>query len=405
VKKVIVHIILASFVLLLVTSCKRNSSDAIPDMSPSYAERSKKPMGAYTAYQMFKAQFPSYYVYKHKKGFKDVASEIEGSRNLYFIVADEFYVDKDEVEQMLAYVEDGNQLFIAASFISPLLLDTLKLDVWNRYNQMSLFTGNDNPFMMRRTEVRLTDTSANSSNKYGFFYYPLKDHFKKVDTAGAVVLGYGDNKKPNFITMPYGSGRIFLHLHPEVFSNYFLLKEKNNEYFEQLMSYMNTNRKTVYWSDYYRMGIYPEERFSAFRVFMKHKPLRWALFIAIFSLLTYLLLALIRRQRAIPVMVPNTNSSVSFVETIGRLYLQHKDHQNIVHKMVTYFLEKVRRHYYLNTSSITPEFISSLSKKSGVPETEVKSTFQYIHQLQEAPEIQDAQVLELHSRLLPFFKT
>jgi hypothetical protein len=190
-----------------------------------------------------------------------------------------------------------------------------------------------------------------------------------------------------------------------VFTNYFLLKEKNHEYFEQLMSYMNSNRKSVYWSDYYRMGIYPQESFSALRVFMKHKPLRWAFYIAVFSLLTYLLLALIRRQRAIPVSIPNTNSSVSFVETIGRLYLQRKDHHNIVHKMITYFLEKVRRHYYLNTSVITPEFISSLSKKSGVAETEVKTTFQYIHQLQEASEISDAQVLELHSRLLPFFKT
>jgi hypothetical protein len=374
-------------------------------MSRSFAQRSKKPMGTYTAFQMFKAQFPSYFVYNHKKGFKDVAAQIEGSRNLYFIVADEFYIDKDEVELMLEYAGSGNQLFIAASYISPLLLDTLHLDVWNYYNQISLFTGNDSPLKMRRTDVLLANSDTTAKNKYGFFYYSMKDYFKKVDTAGATVLGYNENNKPNFITVPYGNGRIFLHLHPEVFSNYFLLKEKNHEYFEQLMSYMNTNRKSVYWSDFYRMGIYPQESFSAFRVFMKHKPLRWALFIAIFSLLTYLLLALIRRQRAIPVRIPNTNSSVSFVETIGRLYLQRKDHHNIVHKMITYFLEKVRRHYYLNTSVITPEFISSLSKKSGVAETEVKSTFQYIHQLQEASEITDAQVLELHSRLLPFFKT
>jgi hypothetical protein len=374
-------------------------------MSRSFAQRSKRPMGTYAAYKMFQSQFSSYYIYNHKKGFKDVAAQIEGSRNLYFIVADEFYTDKEEVELMLNYVSEGNQLFIAASYISPALLDTLNLDVWNSFNDLSVFTGSNNPFRMRRTDVRLADTLTNQKSKYGFFYYTLSDYFKKVDSAGAAVLGYGHNARPNFITLPYGNGRIFLHLHPEVFSNYFLLKEKNSEYFEQLMSYINTNRKSVYWSDYYRLGIYPQKSFSSFRVFMKHEPLRWALLITIFSLLTYLLLALIRRQRAIPVLAPNTNSSVSFVETIGRLYLQHKDHHNIVHKMVTYFLEKIRRHYYLNTSSISPEFISSLSRKSGVPEQEVKSIFQYIQQLQEAATISDAQVLELHTKLLPFFKS
>lgn len=404
-KKIIIHIILVSSVLFLFAACRRSNEERIPDMSRSFAQRSKKPMGTYAAYKMFQSQFSSYYIYNHKKAFKEVAPLIEGSRNLYFIVADEFYVDKEEVELMLNYVNEGNQLFIAASYISPLLLDTLHLDVWNSFSDLSLFTGSNHPFKMRRTDVTLADTLNYGNSKYGFFYYSMSDHFKKIDSANATVLGYGHTAKPNFITIPYGNGRIFLHLHPEVFSNYFLLKEKNSEYFEKLMSYMNTNRKSVYWSDYYRLGIYPQESFSSFRVFMKHEPLRWALLITIFSLLTYLLLALIRRQRAIPVIAANTNSSVSFVETIGRLYLQRKDHHNIVHKMVTYFLEKIRRHYYLNTSSITPEFVSSLSRKSGVPEQEVKSTFQYIQQLQEAATISDAQVLELHTKLLPFFKS
>jgi hypothetical protein len=404
-KRNILYIIFVSIALLSCTACKRNKCGNLPDMSRSFAQRSKKPMGTYAAYQMFQSQFSSYHIYRHDKGFKDVASDIEGSRNLYFVITNNLYVDKEEVELMLNYVSDGNQLFIAASSISQNLLDTLRLDVKNIFNDLSVFTGTVNPYAMKRTYVSLADTLAHGKEKYGFFYYSLNDHFKKIDSAGAAALGYGDNGQPDFITLPYGNGRIFLHLHPEVFSNYFLLKERNSDYFEQVLSYMNTNRKTVYWSDYYRLGIYPQESFSSFRVFMKHEPLRWALLIAIFSLLTYLLLALVRRQRAIPLLVPNTNSSISFVETIGRLYLQRKDHHNIAHKMVTYFLEKIRRHYYLNTSSINPEFISSLSRKSGVPETEVKSTFQYIQQLQEAEKITDAEVLELHTKLLPFFKS
>jgi hypothetical protein len=49
--------------------------------------------------------------------------------------------------------------------------------------------------------------------------------------------------------------------------------------------------------------------------------------------------------------------------------------------------------------------MASLARKSSVPEEHVKSTFKYIHQLQESASISDSDLLELHNRLLPFFKT
>jgi hypothetical protein len=73
--------------------------------------------------------------------------------------------------------------------------------------------------------------------------------------------------------------------------------------------------------------------------------------------------------------------------------------------MVTYFMEQIRNHYYLNTSHINAEFISSLARKTGIAETEVKNLFTYIHQLQDAPEISDLQLLKLHNEMRPFFKT
>jgi hypothetical protein len=92
------------------------------------------------------------------------------------------------------------------------------------------------------------------------------------------------------------------------------------------------------------------------------------------------------------------------VETIGRLYLQKKDNQNIAHKMTTYFLEHIRSKYYLNTAHVNAEFFSSLARKSGVDEMEVKQFFQFIQQLQESEEVTDVELLEYNNRMKQFIK-
>ncbi|MBX9784963.1 MAG: DUF4350 domain-containing protein [Chitinophagaceae bacterium] len=374
-------------------------------MSPVFSMNSKKPFGTYASEKMFSWEFNTHWVYKNKKNFAEASKSIEGKRNLYFIIANELILSDEDVNAMLNYLSEGNQLFIAANDIDYKLLDTLSVKVDDGSSLPSLFGNADDANLMRRTNLYFADTARNSNRQYGFFYYPFTENFSNFDSSQINILGLGDKKKPDFISFTHGNGRIFLHLHPAAFSNYFLIKEDNHEYVQNVLSYLNADRKTIYWDDYYRMGIYPSESFSSLGVFFKYPPLKWALLIIIFTALAYIITSLNRRQRVIPVIPPNTNSSLSFVDTIGRLYLQHKDHHNIVHKMVTYFMEKIRTRYYLNTAHVNSEFISSLSRKSGVQETEVKSLFQYINQLQEAPEISDEQLLELNNRMLPFFKT
>jgi hypothetical protein len=378
---------------------------SLPDMNRNFYLRSKKPMGTYSAFELFKTQFSSYYIHETNKAFSKSYSEINGQRNLYFIVTDELIVTPEEIGDFLDYVNTGNRLFISARYFDERILDTLGARARFNGNEFSLFQSDVQVNRLKYTQVSLADSALFNNKKYSFFYFGLTDYFSRIDSVTTKVLGLNEKKQPNFIAVTYGNGIVYLHLHPETFSNYFLLKESNKEYFEQVLSYMNSNRKSVYWDDYYRRGIFPKKNFSFFSVFMKYPPLKWALWISIAGILLYVLMGLKRKQRAIPVLEINENSTVSFVETIGLLYLQRKDHHNIVHKMISYFFEKIRTKYFLSTSHINSEFITSLSKKSGVPEQHVKSTFQFIHQLQEAKTISDSELMELQNRLLPFFKS
>ena len=93
---------------------------------------------------------------------------------------------------------------------------------------------------------------------------------------------------------------------------------------------------------------------------MKHPPLAFAFWLSLILLLLYILFGGKRVQRIIEQLKPNENTTVTFTETIGRLYLQKKDNKNIADKMITYFNEYIRNTYFLNTNLVNDDFIAVL---------------------------------------------
>jgi hypothetical protein len=112
-----------------------------------------------------------------------------------------------------------------------------------------------------------------------------------------------------------------------------------------------------------------------------------------------------RRQRIIEIIKPNENSTVTFTETIGRLYLQEKDNKNIADKMITYFNEYIRNNYFLNTNLINKDFMSTLSRKSGVPFEKVETLYRTIDHAHHNSNIDDYELLSLNEQIQNFYKT
>jgi hypothetical protein len=122
-------------------------------------------------------------------------------------------------------------------------------------------------------------------------------------------------------------------------------------------------------------------------------------------LVLYILFGGKRRQRIVPAIAPNENTTVTFIETISRLYLQKKDNKDIADKMITYFFEHIRNQYFLNTNNLTEEFTAALSRKSNVSESVTQQLFSTIATVQEATTISDAQLLSLNQQIEKFYKT
>jgi Domain of unknown function (DUF4350) len=389
--------------LVLFSGCFKSSRGVrIPRLDPKYGYKDKEPMGGYVAYHYINSLFNYGVTDVIDKSFSKLRYEINYDKSLYIIVAKAVFVSRDDLESMMNYVSNGNTLFISAEYIDEKLTDTLGAKV--SFDFSTFFAQSEYDMEKKDTWVSLAQEPAANKQKYGFFFVPFNNRVISYDTSATQELGYNEENRSNFIAVDHGQGKFILHIAPAAFSNYFLLTGNNKEYLEKAISYFKPETSSVYWDNYYRLRRGSDENFSIVNFFKKHPALYYAFWLTLAALLFFIAFAGKRRQRFVPEKIPNANTTVSYTETIGRLYLQKKDNRNIALKIFTYFLEHVRNNYYLNTQSLNNDFIEALSRKSGVPEAKVKHLLQLMDDTDRSDNISDMRLLELHNLVQEYFK-
>jgi hypothetical protein len=398
-------------------SCQQEKR-SLPSLSETYQKDDTKPFGSYVAYNHFKKLFNDQYVETNKLSFNLLWNEIENystdtQYSLYFLLAKNIDLSDDEAQAMIEFIKAGNDMFIAADYIDHRLLDRIKCETERRDEIISEVHGK-----MNETSVAMDFGSDFKAPAYKYYYYPFLNSFSGYDSSGAKVLGVNEAGKPNYIIMFIGKGRLYLHAAPRAFSNYFLLTENNFHYLENVLSYLRFEPKNIYWDEYYkthsinrgkktsgnRMGQNGDNKFSSFNVIKNNPPLLWAFWLAIIALLLYILVNIKRKQRVINEIKPNTNTTVTFTETVGRLYLQKKNNKNIAEKMITYFYEHIRNSYFLNTAQVNKDFMNTLSRKSGVEIEITQKLFNTIDEVNAADNINDIELLKLNELIQTFYK-
>ena len=387
-------------VTLLLSACfNGNGSKKMPSLVESFSKKDKKPFGANIAYRQIEAMYDGNIIRDKKEAFKNTWQNISDTASLYICVASRLFVNDEEADAMMEYVYAGNSLFISAGLIDNILLDKIGCSGVYADPGMERMTGK-----MKNTSV---SSVVHSAVKFDYYYYPFENYFTGIDSTNTRVLGYNDNKKPNSIVHFYGKGKLYLQCEPRAFSNYFLLKDNNYQYLKNTLAFTQTEPEHVYWDDHYNKQSRRRnsgESFSTLGEIMKHPPLAYAFWLALALLLLYILFAGKRVQRIIQQLKPNENTTVTFTETIGRLYLQKKDNKNIAEKMITYFNEYIRNTYFLNTNHVTDDFIVVLSRKSGVEKDKVDTLYRSIVATQGTDIVNDYQLLSLHEQIQHFYK-
>nr|WP_199158294.1 DUF4350 domain-containing protein [Pedobacter sp. ASV2] len=359
--------------------------------TPTYLTEDKIPFGTYILRQRINDIFPAAEVKKSRKPvYNTLKDKIEGTSN-YFIIASSVKIDKLDYQEMVKYMESGNNIFIASFEIYGKLSDTLKLDISSDFA-----LGNKD-----KISINFTNPSLIKSKGYYFDKGISQQFFQKLDSAKAIILGKRDNKEANFIQYKFGKGSLFIIPNPQLLTNYSLLKPDGLDYASKALSYL-PKAKTIVWDEHFTKPF--EEDTSPLRVIFNNPPLKWAYYIAMFGLLAFVLFEIKRRQRIIPVISRLNNTSVEFVKVIGRVYYQQRNNRDIAEKKVKFLFEYIRNKYRLKTLDLNLEFKEKLIHVSDATPETVENLFIEIYHLGRGQMVSDQHLINLNKAIEQFYK-
>ena len=174
-----------------------------------------------------------------------------------------------------------------------------------------------------------------------------KERIERIDT-------FAIKKVPTAVSVPYGKGEVIFVSSPLLFTNYGMLEGNTFVYIFRLMSYLAD--LPVYRTEaYVKTDAMLVAEQSPFREFIKRPPLRWALYLALLGVVLFMIFTARRRQRVIPILSKPANRSLEFIQLIGTLYYQRKDHVDLVRKKFKLFAEELRKTAGVDISDVNTD--------------------------------------------------
>jgi len=378
-------------VLLLLVSCDTGGSKKL-NRRITLWRKDKIPYGTYTAYENLPYVFPDAEVSVNKTSPLNLGSS--GGKKAYIIIVPRISPDETEISAMLNFVGEGNHIFISAFQYGDSLLHAL-----------SLRTGGGFGFSNASDSLRLSVYHPLTGDSLAFTYpgAAYDNWVSSLDSQYTTILGRDAAGRPDLVKFTYkGGGSMLLQFAPMAFTNFFLLHKKNKAYYEDVLSYIPGSVKEVIWDDYFRYDRRTD--FSALRYIMKNESLRWAFWLLLLLFGLVYLFDSKRKQRVVPVIPGLRNNSLDFVKTIGRLYYQRRDNQNLTVKMSTHFQDHIRTRYNLSVTLSDPAFVDRLSDKTGIRKEFLQALMEDMQVLQNSPSVSDAELLALNRKLDEFYK-
>lgn len=429
-QKNIRYILIAAVVILAVVFFFLNRSDKpVFDWAENYREDNKEPYGTYLIYNLLEEHFDSKDFTKMTDNLaEELPTDAKGTAN-YVFVGEGVYYDSTDLKTLLAFVENGNNAFISAkSFPDDLMTEYLynysiscDESYWEGLvvasdTMSTLGLYHPNLTKGQGTEFKYIQNFETAPYRWHYF---SEDYFCDYEYEDFLDIGDIDEEFVNFVKVPHGSGNFYLHTTPLAFTNFHMIEEYGLEYANKVFAHFSEG--DIYWDAYNHVGeirssnnseedsddlfkpvSLSEE--SPLQYILSEDSLRWAWYLLLVMGGLYLIFRAKRRQRIIPVKEPNANTSLEFIETIGRLYFQQNNHLKLEEQKMKLFLNFIRDRYHLPTHNIDDKFVSQLSKVSDVTEAKVKSIFSLYQSHAKKTEIFEDQLINFHQAMDYFYK-
>ena len=294
------------------------------------------------------------------------------------VVTEFLSLTETDREALLNLLDRGNKVMLVASSFDYKLKDTLHFKSTYGYFNFASMKKYVSTSQERDTLFWCRDAVYDDEQMFMFYPHLCRANFYssdslytrlsekvefKTDTLGQVVR----KASPNAITRKYGAGELTLVSTPLIFTNYGMLDGGNSTYIFRLLNRLK-ELPILRTEAYNKTRSEAEE--TPLRYLLSQPPLRWAVYLTMITILLFMIFTARRQQRPIPVVREPANKTIEFVELIGTLYFQKKNHTDLVRKKFVYFTDTLRRNIQTDVEDgeNDKELAHRIAQKTGVSE-------------------------------------
>jgi len=386
------------------------------DWSESYKASDIEPYGGFIFSNLLDDYFPKHEFNINKKSYlKSGLPNIKKGPSNFIFLGQVMYLNSRNSDSLIHWIEKGNTALIIATELPNKIDSIFKYKAvypieWNQgfnINDSNITANFYNPGLKRIENYNFHYQYIDKKDEFHWRHLN-GNQFEKGSNLEA--LGYIQNGFVNFCSLNLGKGKLLYHTNPLFFSNYHLIQEERAEYVAKVLSYLPEgdiilDQYALSWQNNPLNNRGSGSEKSPLSFILNNEALRWGWYTFILLILSYILIGIKRQQKAIKVIEPLNNSSLEFVNTIGRLQFLQKNHPSLIRHQMRYLMLYIREKYRIYATELNEETIMQLSLKSGVNKEDIQAIQDKFVLLRNYVELEDKQAIEFYKLISKFLNT
>lgn len=418
--KKIIWLVLAALVLLTVLAFLFRDNSPRFDWRETYRFDSMEPYGTFVVNELLRESAAAYDFHLLRDSIHGaLPSDVDTLSNFVFI-GEAMMLDSTDLYTLLDFVALGNKAFISSKTIPTELMEELYYyacyDYWDDYwyftDSIALLNFYEAP-LQRDSAFKFLFLRRNLPRNYDWHYMD-RSYFCEEEGA-PVPLGHYPDSLINYARFDYGDGSFLLHTTPLLFTNIQLLDDKGVAYADRTFTYLHEG--PVYWDAYshvseqlgrqHNNSNYGNRKLSGdspLQYILSQPPLAWAWYLLLAMSILYLIFRSKRKQRIVPVLAPNTNTSLEFLSTIGRLHFLQNNHKQLLQQKMRLLLAFIRERYHLQTKELNATFVEKLATRSEISAEHLNKILLMHRNIEQSNFVSDKTFIDFHQLVDHFYK-
>lgn len=277
-------------------------------------------------------------------------------------------------------------------------------NIYHRY-----FRNTDTPI----TEINDTVTSNTTSEEvFDYTDPPAEEVIADYETAEeddyedyepedeGYIVGTAQGQSAIYKEWDFVGDRVGIHLVPQMFTNQAAHQDYFLDHFNLLIGEGDYD-KIIFEHPSFNSSKRSNTE-SPIQFILDNRSLKWSYITLLIGALLYVIFRGKRKQRIVPTIAPNTNTSIEYVETLGSLYEHQNKPRKLVKHMQDIFHHDVKARYFLDHHD--EDYVQKLSKKSNIAAQEIEIIVKTFTTIKDRFEFTESDLSLLYRKLDAFYK-